>query len=218
MDPTINSEVFLQLLMAYWIHWIRHTLLSIEIGRYISQSTSLFSPTWNMCSFVLATQVFPKYHTGEAIAKELKCIVSSYSAREKVSAVVHDQAANMELCHRILSEQEGWESIFSAHFLQLCLKEGLSIGTIDRLLGAAWKLVGHFHHSLVASEALKKRQERMGNPQKKLVQDVATRWNSSLHMLESLHEARWPITAVLSDEAATKRSDRYLDLRLSNGN
>ena len=99
-----------------------------------------------MCSFVLATQVFPKHHTGEAIAKDLKCIVSNYSARKKVSAVVHDQAANMELYHRILSEQEGWESILcSAHCLQLCLKEGLSIATIDRLLGAARKLVGHFH-------------------------------------------------------------------------
>ena len=32
-------------------------------------------------------------------------------------------------------------------------------------------------------------------------------------MLERLLEARWPITAVLSDEAATKRSDRYLDLK-----
>ena len=82
--------------------------------------------------------------------------------------------------------------------LQLYLKKGLSIATIDRLLGAVRNLVGHFHHSVVASEALKKWQEQMGNPQKKLVQDVATRWNSSLDMLESLLAARWPITAVLS--------------------
>ena len=66
---------------------------------------------------------------------------------------------------------------------------------------------------MVATEALKKRQEQMGNPQKKLVQDVATQWNSSLHMLERLLETIWPITAVLSDEAATKRSDHYLDLK-----
>ena len=95
-----------------------------------------------MHTFVLAIQAFPERHTGEEIAKELKHIVNSYSAREKVSAVVHDQAANM-LCHRILSQDEGWESIFcSAHCLQLCLKEGLSITAIDRLLRAARKLVG----------------------------------------------------------------------------
>ena len=161
---------------------------------------------------MLATQAFPECHTGEEIAKELKRIVNSYSAREKVSAVVHDQAANMELCHRILSQEEGWESIFcSAHCLQLCLKERLSITAIDRLLGAAQKLVGHFHHSVVATEVLKKRQDQMGDTQKKIVQDVATRWNSSLHMLECLLVTRWPITAVLSDEAVTKRSDHYLD-------
>ena len=34
-----------------------------------------------------------------------------------------------------------------------------------------------------------------------------------LHMLGHLCEARWPITAVLLDEAATKRSDHYLDLK-----
>ena len=32
-------------------------------------------------------------------------------------------------------------------------------------------------------------------------------------MLERLVERRWPIGAVLSDEAVTKRSDRYLDLK-----
>lgn len=32
-------------------------------------------------------------------------------------------------------------------------------------------------------------------------------------MLERLLEARWLITALLSNEAATKKSDRYLDLK-----
>ena len=181
---------------------------------YLTVTVHYLSPTWDMHTFVLATQVFPEHHTGEEIAKELKRIVNSYSAREKVSAFVHDQAANMELCHRILSQEEGWESIFcSAHCLQLCLKEGLSITAIDRLLEAARKLVGHFHHSVVATEALKKWQEQMGDTQKKLVQDVATRLNSSLHMLERLLVTRWSIIAVLSDEAVTRRPDHCLDLK-----
>ena len=133
---------------------------------YLTVTAHYLSPTWNMCSFMLATQAFPEHHTGEAIAKELKCIVSSYSAGEKVFAVVHEQAANMELCYRILSEQEGWERIFcSAHCLQLCLKEGLSIATIDSLCGSARKLVGYFHHSVVAPQALKKWQKQMGSPE-----------------------------------------------------
>ena len=60
------------------------------------------------------------------------------------------KAANMESCHRILSKQEGWESIFcSAHCLQLCLKGGLTI--------AARKLVGPLKTALWL--------ERMSNPE-----------------------------------------------------
>ena len=44
---------------------------------YLRVTAHYLSPTWDMCSSVLATQAFPEHHTGEAIAKELKCIVSS---------------------------------------------------------------------------------------------------------------------------------------------
>ena len=53
----------------------------------------------------------------------------------------------------------------------------------------------------------------MGNREKKLVQECATRWNSTFCKLERLLEMRWPVPAVLSDEQITKRSDRSLDLR-----
>ena len=103
-----------------------------------------------------------------------------------MSTIVHDQAANMELCLRILHDEKGWESICcNAHCLQLCLKVALSRVAIERLIGAASKLIQH----------------------------CATRWNSTFHMLERLIEMRWPVSAVLSDEQVTKRSDRYLDLK-----
>ena len=49
--------------------------------------------------------------------------------------------------------------------------------------------------------------------QKKLFQDCVTRWNSTFYMLERLVEVRWPISAVLSEDRVTERSDRYLDLK-----
>ena len=48
---------------------------------------------------------------------------------------------------------------------------------------------------------------------KKLINSCPTRWNSTYEMLQRVLKLRWPITAVLSDETITKRSDQYLDLK-----
>ena len=52
-------------------------------------------------------------------------------------------------------------------------------------------------------------KEEMNVAEKKLVLSCATHWNSVFYMLQRL---RWPISALLSDDNVTKRSDRYLDL------
>jgi len=181
---------------------------------YITVTAHYISIDWKLFACVLETKGFPERHTGQAISEKLTEIAQHFALTEKVTAVVHDQAANMELSLEILNRDLGWESLHcSAHCLQLCLKAGLSISAIDRLIGAARKLVGHFNHSVIAAEELKGRQAQMQIREKKLVQEVATRWNSSFYMLERLLEMRWPVSAVLSDERVTKRSDRCLDLK-----
>ena len=74
-------------------------------------------------------------------------------------------------------------------------------------------VVNHFKHSTVATAALANRQKSMSMLITKLVQDCATRWNSTYYLLERTVETRWPISAVLSDKKVTKRSDRHLDLK-----
>jgi len=118
----------------------------------------------------------------------------------------------MEAAVHISTDEYNWQSLpCSAHRLQLCV---LSINAIDRLIAAAKKIVGHFSHSVVATVALKEKQNQMNNTDaKKLINSCATRWNSTYEMLECLLKLCWPIVAVLSDELVTKRSDRYLDFK-----
>jgi zinc finger BED domain-containing protein 1 (E3 SUMO-protein ligase ZBED1) len=73
--------------------------------------------------------------------------------------------------------------------------------------------VEHFKKSCVATAALKQKQQQMSTAEHQLIQDVATRWNSSFLMIERLLEQRWPISAVLSDSAVTDVGKRYQDLK-----
>ena len=115
----------------------------------------------------------------------------------------------------ILESERNWMSLnCTAHCLQLCLKSGFDIPVINRLLAAVRKLV---NHSVVATEALKKKHLQMNTECntkfKKLIKDCTTRWNSSYFMLQRILQLRWPISAVLSDNTITKRNDQYLDLK-----
>ena len=87
-----------------------------------------------------------------------------------------------------------------AHTLQLVINDGVLVQRgVQELLGAARKLVGHYKYSNVAFQTLKQMQAQLGVPQHSLIQDVATRWNSSFYMLQQLIEQS---TALLASGAA----------------
>ena len=171
----------------------------------------------------METSAFPECHTGLEIAGKLKHIADHFEICTKISVVVHDQAANMLTSLRILEADRDWMGLnCTAHTLQLCLKPSFEIPVIIQLLASARKLVGHFNHnSVVATEALKRKQVQMSTDStrfKKLIRDCPTRWNSLFFMLKRLLQLCWPITAVLSDDTVTKRSDQYLDLKTDRWN
>ena len=74
---------------------------------YITVSVHYVSADWKLLSFVLETRTFPERHTGKAISEKLTSIASNFSIANKVSAVVHDQAASMKLSLDLLSNDMG---------------------------------------------------------------------------------------------------------------
>ena len=99
----------------------------------------------------------------------------------------------------------------TAHRLQNCIKRALDVEDVTTLLAAARKLVGYFLRSSKATVALKMKQPAGCCP-KKVIQDVATRWNSTYYMLQRLTELHLAIVAVLSDKNVSKPADASLDL------
>ncbi|KAK6196399.1 hypothetical protein SNE40_001632 [Patella caerulea] len=167
---------------------------SITNHAYISLTAHYLTDDWKLENKLLATRLMANKHTGVNIASYLTDLAKEFNIKD-ITAVVTDNAANMRVALRHVNDVMENETTVEhtgcfAHTLQLAVNDGLKLNAIDRVLGAARKLVGHFNHSVVATETLLKVQ---GSDPKKLIQDVATRWNSSYFMLRRLLELRIPV-------------------------
>ena len=60
---------------------------------------------------------------------------------------------------------------------------------------------------------LREKQKRWIFPQHSIVQDAATRWNSTYFMYKRLTKQRWAVYALIHDEQMTSSSNRHLDLK-----
>ena len=97
----------------------------------------------------------------------------------RVHCVMRDAGANIKKA-LFLSDLNNLDCF--AHQLQLVVKAGVTTQkSVSDLLTKCRSIATHFNHSAAAQEEF---QERLNVPQLSVVQDVATRWNSSLHMLE----------------------------------
>ena len=145
-------------------------------------------------------------HTAENLVEGLKrTAVGEWGFEGKIIAYVHDNASNILLANTQLLE---WDSSSCfAHTLQLAIIDGFKVDAVSRVVAAASRVVSHFHHSTVASQALRSKQEQQNLPQHCLIQHCRTRWNSICDVVERLHEQRWAIATVLSDKRFTKLSD-----------
>ena len=65
-------------------------------------------------------------------------------------------------------------------------------------------VIYHFNHSSLACDKLGQCQDQLGQQRKKLIQDVSTRWNSTLHMTESLVEQKNALSLYSADSNIPK--------------
>ncbi|XP_065816547.1 E3 SUMO-protein ligase ZBED1-like [Labrus bergylta] len=188
---------------------------SVATEAYLGITCHFINDEWELTSFYLTTMLLEERHTGPNIAKWIEEALARFEIpASKVVAIVHDNGSNIVLAANILLEKHGWMSICCAgHTLQLVINHALKQTQITKTLGAARCLVEHFKRSELASSKLKTKQQQMGTPEHKLIQNVSTRWNSTFYMVTRLLEQRWPLTATLSDPTVTQSGKQYLDMK-----
>ena len=163
-----------------------HSFLSLTAHFVIPQ-------TMEKKDVMLSAWQFDESHTGANISAAILSRIQEWDIEEKIVCILRDNAANMVSGLNIAN-------ITSlpclAHTLQLIIKDGVLLQqSVVQLLSCARSLVGHYHRSNVAFNTFRQIQAQLNLPQHVLIQDVATRWNSSYYMLERLVEQKKAITA-----------------------
>ena len=167
---------------------------SVAQDSYISLTCHYVTEEFTQKQLCLHAAPFNDRHTGEHIGNMMNKCLEEWDVSGKVHVIVRDNGSNFVAGLR----DAGLPSIpCLAHTLQLVVKDGcLAQPAVVELTAKARKLVGHYKHSNVALQSLLRMQEQLGLSPKRLIQDEATRWNTTFYMLERLIELKVAITAT----------------------
>lgn len=149
-------------------------------------------------SAMLSATNFGGSHTSDAIAAAIKGNLDKWQIPlSKVHVILRDNASNMQKA----MDNMGVRSLGCvAHTMQLVVNEGLlSQRSVSDAVASGRHIVAHFKHFPLAYSRLQDIQLEMNMAQKRLKQDVKTRWNSTYFMIESLLEQKRALSAYAAD-------------------
>ncbi|KAG9338144.1 hypothetical protein JZ751_027117 [Albula glossodonta] len=154
-----------------------------------------------MKSVCLTTMPVEERHMASNIVECLEPATAGFEIPLcKIIAIMHDNGANIVIAASILEEKQGWSS-------DCCTGHTLVINFALKGLWGFKMSCGVFYFFKVSQPATN-REEQMGTPEHKLVQNVSMRWNSTFCIVSRLLEQRWQVTAMLSDSSTTQAGKR----------
>ena len=185
-------------------HWT-----SIATRGYLTVTAHCISNEWELQSYILETARMEKATTGVNIAEELGRIIRDFDIEEKVSAIVSDNTSNMTVAIEKLDKNQARRF---AHILNLIVQEAIKkCPEIDQMKTKVKSIVTFFNHSTKATDLLNKEQSKRQEEENKsldkehqkqikpikLIQEVATRWNSTFEMFERYLRLHQDVTVAL---------------------
>ena len=122
-------------------------------------------------------------------------MAEAWEVQQKVTTVGTDSVRNMVAAAKKLSFEH-----MLAHLVQRSITVCLVDSRFCDTLAKCCKIVGHFKHSSANTEELHQQQKELGQQTEHLIQDISTRWNSTLAMIFHLLKNQEAIKATLSQQ------------------
>ena len=176
---------------------------------FLSLTVHWIDSNWNRRFVVISLKNLEDSHTGQLISRTILDMLDTWGIEnEKRGVLVKNNGASMIKAAQLTGLDHLGCYI---HTIQLVVNRGLKVQpAIIDAIAIARALVGHFRHSSLATDDLYKIQKSLQldggtpYPTHRLVQDVATRWNSTFYMLERLIEQKRAIAIYCQDNEGVK--------------
>lgn len=216
MYDEVKNKIQVELNDAKYISVTTDIWTSINTDSFVTITVHFFPKLEiNLKTLVLCTKKLTESHTAVYLSQILTTELNKFDILHKVVAIVTDGGRNINAAVRLMNIQH---IPCTAHKLNLVVRNVLSLtdddlnvdtnnvnndgGSSDSQLKEILKkcrnIVGFFKRSEVGNRKLVEKQQQMGlQTILKLKQDVCTRWNSTLVMMERLLQLKEPITVVI---------------------
>jgi len=160
--------------------------------------------TYKLESVCLEAVPLTERHTANTIAEHFNQICEEYSLSAfKIVAITTDGAANMQKAVELFSDHSKWIWCF-AHITNLVVQNSLkNTSELDKIIVQIKRIVTYFKQSTIASDELRAEQLKHGKSEGNityLTQDISTRWNSTLEMIDKFEK----LTPILGTILASK--------------
>ncbi|XP_065099150.1 E3 SUMO-protein ligase ZBED1-like [Paramisgurnus dabryanus] len=173
-------------------HWT-----SVSNNNYLGVTAHFISDTWELKSFALTILKTEERHFAEACKEQFLSVARKWDIEGKTTTIGTDSARNMVAAIR-LTRYEHMSCV--AHMVQRSVTVSLADSGFVNALAKARKVVGHFKHSPANATELQAQQVSLGKKQEPLIQDVPTRWNSTLEMVKRLSRNKEAVIAALDNQ------------------
>nr|XP_054592988.1 E3 SUMO-protein ligase ZBED1-like [Nothobranchius furzeri] len=170
---------------------------------FLTVTVHYIDAEWQMKSSVLQTRLIESHATND-LAKALSEAVEDWKlVRAKGTIpVTTDNARN--IVNSVTAAGLGPQIGCFAHTINIAAQKGMAVSKVSHLLAKMRKIVTFFHRSTTGHNVLKRKQELLQLGEKKLIQDVSTRWNSTHDMMERYLEQKDAVFAAMADNTVKK--------------